>query len=156
MNESKIVEEFTKTTSTYFSDRVDYDSVYALLVSWKDNDLAPDNEIAELRKVLESDYNFKAHGYSIASEGAQQGLNLEISSCVAQWSTKLNTLVIIYYAGHCFSSEKGETMWAAYAYLRNNLASQMVMILADIWKEDRHYRGPPASRIYLERSVTCF
>lgn len=113
MDEVEIVEEFYRNTSTYFSNGVEYESVFVLLIYWRDNDIAPDHEIAALRKLFEGDYNFEVTTFPIPTQGGQQRLALEISSFVYQWSNKLNSLIIIYYAGHCFISEKGEARWAA-------------------------------------------
>lgn len=114
MDEVEIAEEFHRNTSTYFLDGLEYESVFALLIHWRDNDIAPDREITALRKLFEDDFNFEVTTFPIPSQGGQQRLALEISSIVYQWSSKLNSLIIIYYAGHCFISETGEARWAGY------------------------------------------
>jgi hypothetical protein len=93
LEEVKIAEEFYRNTSTYFSNGLEYESVFALLIHWRDNDIAPDHEIAALRKLFEDDYNFEVATFPIPTHGGQQRLALEISSIVYQWSNKLNSLI---------------------------------------------------------------
>lgn len=113
MDAGQLAQDFSKSTSTYFSNRSEYESVYALLIYWKENDIGPEDELTALRKLFEDDFNFKVTTFPIPSERGQQLLNYELSDFVSQWSKKLQSLIIVYYAGHCFTSETGEARWAA-------------------------------------------
>ncbi|KAI9659825.1 MAG: hypothetical protein M1821_001176 [Bathelium mastoideum] len=113
MAEVETVEHIAKTASETFSEGLEYESVYALLIYWKESDLNPEEEISVLRALFEKDFNYMVTTFPIPTNGGQQRLNLEICQFVSQWSNKPNTLIIVYYTGHCSTSEKGEARWAA-------------------------------------------
>ncbi|KAM7211284.1 hypothetical protein V8F06_013341 [Rhypophila decipiens] len=96
-----------------------YTEVHALLISWADNDFGKplDDEITNLRAVLENEYNYSSvTTFSIPTENAHRRLNREISSFVEDYSSSSDSLIIIYYGGHCGPNSKNakEAEWAAF------------------------------------------
>ncbi|KAL8864966.1 MAG: hypothetical protein Q9174_007143, partial [Haloplaca sp. 1 TL-2023] len=79
-----------------------YHKVEVLALFWKETDMDTRNEVNELRTVFEKDF-----GYNVTLEEldakVEQRLQLQINAKVACWVEKhsgLNTLLIVYYAGH--------------------------------------------------------
>ncbi|KAL1631908.1 hypothetical protein SLS56_004113 [Neofusicoccum ribis] len=130
MDAEKFESQFRETTSTYFADRNEYKTVHVLITYWIENDLGLEEELESLRKIFEDDYHFAVTTFPIPLEGSQRRLNTEISNFIDKWSQELDSLVIIYYAGHCFRSEKGEACWAAFE------KGDPTLLLLDLSPED--------------------
>jgi hypothetical protein len=113
MAEKQLVDDFTQTASTYFAERIEYESVQCLIIYWAENDLGPDQEIQKVRRVFENDYRFPTTTFPIPTKGGQSRLNYEISGLVKDHAEKPNTLIIVYYAGHGYTSTDQEACWAA-------------------------------------------
>lgn len=84
MDEAQVALDFSRSTATYFPNRVEYESVYVHLVHWKENDLALGSELTALRKLFEDDFKFNVTTFAIPPERGQQLLNYELSSFVSQ------------------------------------------------------------------------
>ncbi|KAF1998958.1 hypothetical protein P154DRAFT_494309 [Amniculicola lignicola CBS 123094] len=116
--EADVVETFRDSINQYFLHRSDYVSVHALLISWSENDISPEQEIRNLRRVLEADYQYQVTALSIPTNGQfddpQLRLNVEISSFIECSSHRRDSLIIIYYAGHCSADKAGRAQWSAF------------------------------------------
>ncbi|OCL01654.1 hypothetical protein AOQ84DRAFT_426781 [Glonium stellatum] len=110
---TEIAQKFSENSATYLAERIEYSSVHSLLLFWKENDVKPEDEINAL-KVLFEEFNYTVSLFPIPVDGTQLSiLNLEISRLVANRCNRPDTLVIVYYAGHCDASPKGEARWSA-------------------------------------------
>ena len=112
---SDIFQQYRESTSNYFADRIDYEKVAVLPIYWKENDLKPEAELKALRTLFKDDYGYHVlNNFLIPPKASQQLLNHEIAKFVCDWSDKQNTLILVYYAGHCFYGEDGKDVrWAA-------------------------------------------
>ncbi|KAK4184109.1 hypothetical protein QBC35DRAFT_517793 [Podospora australis] len=95
-----------------------YDEVHVMLLAWADHDLgtALQTELQGLRALFENDYKYSSViFFPIPVDGPQRRrLNREISSFVEDQSQHRNSLIIIYYGGHCGPNEQGQAEWAAF------------------------------------------
>ncbi|KAL8958833.1 MAG: hypothetical protein Q9193_004184 [Seirophora villosa] len=105
--------QFYDNSRTFFSERVDYTRVTALLVHWEENDIKPEEEIDAVRDLFEKDFAFATSTFRIPRLRSQQALNKEISTFVASYSNESDTLILVYYAGHG-DVDNGKSIWAAY------------------------------------------
>ena len=122
--EAQFSKQFYDNSLSFFSERVDYTSVTALLVHWEHNDINPENELDAVRDLFEKDFAFATLTFSIPPLCPQQALNREISAFVATYSNKSDTLLLVYYAGHGDVDAKGKSIWAAYVKSRQNVDIQ--------------------------------
>ncbi|KAF4471552.1 HET-s domain [Fusarium albosuccineum] len=114
MADHDIAESFKATIGP--SLQSSYAEVHVLLLAWADHDLGDiDSEIRDLRSVFEQDYNYSSVSFfQIPSNGSQRArLNTEISTFVEQKSSRHDSLIIVYYAGHCSADAQGQAEWAA-------------------------------------------
>lgn len=111
--EAEFSEQFYDNSKKFFSERVDYASVTALLLYWEDNDFHPEEEVDAIRELFERDFGFSSLTFSIPSRRAQQELNREISAFVSNYSNKVDSLILVYYAGHGDVEDDGKSVWAA-------------------------------------------
>ena len=114
--EADFSKEFYQNSQTFFSERVEYTSVTALLLYWKENDINPEQEVDAVRELFEKDFGYTSITFQIPSRRAQQEINREISALVANYSIKLDSLILIYYAGHGDVDNNGKSVWAAYEF----------------------------------------
>ena len=115
MVEDDVVESFKSSIGTNLQSL--YTQVHVLLIAWADNDLGDvEAEISDLRKVFEEDYKYTSISFfPIPVDGSQRRLlNAEISSFVKDQSQRNDSLIIVYYAGHCSANEQGQAQWAAF------------------------------------------
>ena len=96
---------------------MEYTGVIALLLYWKENDINPEQELDVVRELFEKDFGFTSLTFPIPPRRAQQELNREISAFVAHYSNQVDTLILIYYAGHGDMDDNGNSIWAAYVHL---------------------------------------
>lgn len=96
--------------------RHQYTQVHVLLITWADNDLQDvDREIRELREVFETDYCYSSVSYfRIPDKKSQARLNFEISNFVYNQSQGSDSLIIVYYAGHCGPDNEDKAEWYAF------------------------------------------
>ncbi|KAI4254957.1 MAG: hypothetical protein L6R42_006981, partial [Xanthoria sp. 1 TBL-2021] len=111
--ETEFSEQFYENSKTFFSKRVDYTSVTTLLLYWKENDIGPEQELDAIRELFEQDFGFASLTFPIPSHRAQQELNREISAFVANYSNQVDSLIVVYYAGHGEVDADGKSVWAA-------------------------------------------
>ena len=116
--------EFYQHSQRFFSERVEYTAVTALLLYWKKNDINPERELDAIRELFQTDFGFTSLTFPIPSQSAQLELNREITAFVARCSNRVDTLILIYYAGHGDMDENGDGVWAAYVHLAHTLAHQ--------------------------------
>lgn len=114
--EAEFSEQFYLNSQRFFSERVDYTAVTALLLYWKENDIDPEKEVDAIRKLFEQDFGFASLTFTIPPRRAQQELNREISTFVANYSNQPDTLILVYYAGHGDVDDDGKSIWAAYVH----------------------------------------
>ncbi|GKU05625.1 hypothetical protein FLAG1_06314 [Fusarium langsethiae] len=94
-----------------------YTQVHVLLIAWEEHDLGDvDGEIRDLRTIFEQDYRYSSVVFfPIPTKGSPCArLNREISSFVEEQSFPEESLIIIYYAGHCSPNSRGQAEWAAF------------------------------------------
>lgn len=108
-----IVEDFKTTTNRYFSERNAYARVHVLMLWWHKNDLHPENEIRALRSLLEHKFNYTVSTFEIPDDGSQHYLLIRRLLDTREEHSAQDSLLIIYYAGHCDSDERGKARWAA-------------------------------------------
>jgi hypothetical protein len=115
MADHNIAESFKNTIGADL--QASYTHVHVLMIAWADNDLdGVDKEIEDLRAVFEKEYNYNSVTFfPIPIQGSSWArLNVEVSSFIEEKSTPLNSLAIIYYAGHCGPDAQGKAEWAAF------------------------------------------
>lgn len=113
--EKEISQDFEQSSGHFFISRSQYTAVTALLLYWKENDVHPKGEVTTLRHLFEHELNYSTVTLEIPTESAsaQLELNREIAAFTARNSTHADTLIVIYYAGHCYPDENGKAQWAA-------------------------------------------
>ncbi|KAG5660856.1 hypothetical protein KAF25_002499 [Fusarium avenaceum] len=115
MADDEIAETFKTTIGADL--QAPYSHVHVLMIAWADNDLeGVDKEIEDLRAIFEKEYNYNSVTFfPIPIRGSPwMRLNVEISSFIEEKSSLLNSLAIIYYAGHCGPDAHGNAEWAAF------------------------------------------
>src|SRR6266566_2842534 len=106
--EPDVVESFKSNIGGFFASRNEYTQVNAILISWSQNDVGPEEEMQQLRSVLEKDFNYNVSSFAIPTDGTQaQRLNREISSFVENRSKTSDSLIVVYYSGHCYADSGG-------------------------------------------------
>lgn len=111
--EAEFSEQFYESSKKFFSERVDYASVTALLLYWEENDVHPETEVDTIRELFERDFGFSSLTFLIPARRAQQELNREISAFVSNYSNNIDSLILVYYAGHGDVDNDGKSVWAA-------------------------------------------
>lgn len=120
--EDEILEEYRDSIGTYFSNRLQYINVVVAILYWQESDLNIAGEIQRLRNVFEHEYKYHVlDDFAIPfAATAQQALGFYLASTVAQHLDQSNTLLIVYYAGHCYYTEDGQdARWFAYVYVQH-------------------------------------
>lgn len=115
MGDHDIVESFNSTIRSDLQGS--YTQVHVLLISWEDHDLGDiDGEIRDLRAVFEQDYHYSSVAYFPipVKDKPSARLNKEVSSFIEEQSFPDDSLIIVYYAGHCSPDSQGQAEWAAF------------------------------------------
>ncbi|KAF5724179.1 hypothetical protein FMUND_1081 [Fusarium mundagurra] len=115
MADHDIVHSFKSTIGSNLQGS--YAQVHVLLISWEEHDLGDvDGEIRDLRAIFEQDYHYSSVVlFHIPVKGSSRArLNREISSFVEEQSFPQDSLIIVYYAGHCSPNAQGQAEWAAF------------------------------------------
>jgi hypothetical protein len=107
-----VADEFKAQSRDFFSERIEYEAVNCLLISWLKSDVDT-RELDRLANLFEKDLKYTASKLELPLENPQQFLNLQIASFVQQHSSHRRTLIIIYYAGHGDVDTEGKAQWAA-------------------------------------------
>ncbi len=111
--EADFSRQFYDNSQKFFSERVEYASVTALLLYWEENDISPEQEVNTFRELLEHEFGYASLTFRIPSHRAQQELNRQVSAFIADYSSQVDSLVLVYYAGHGDVDDKGKSIWAA-------------------------------------------
>ena len=87
-----------------------YKEVHALLLSWQDDDLGVNREIAELKTTFDQIYRFDVEEWRIPSEHAPKALRTRITNFLNAYEDE-NNLLIVYYGGrtHLETLSKDQT-----------------------------------------------
>lgn len=88
-----------------------YEEVHTLLLSWEDDILGVNREIAELEDVLKTVYNYKTLIYRIPSRRSHNSLATQISGFLEENESKDN-LLIVYYGGHGGMNDDRQCIWS--------------------------------------------
>ncbi|SCV30693.1 uncharacterized protein FFB14_03177 [Fusarium fujikuroi] len=115
MADHDIIHSFKSTIASNLQGS--YAQVHVLLIAWEEHDLGDvDGEIRDLRAMFEQDYRYSSVVFfQIPIRGPSRArLNREISSFVEEQSFPQESLIIIYYAGHCSPNAQGQAEWAAF------------------------------------------
>lgn len=88
-----------------------YTSVYVLLVSWEEDNLGVEKEIAELRGVFKTAYNFNTDLFKIPSIKAQRSLTQRLITFIEDHESR-DTLLILYYGGHGCIDDTRSCVWS--------------------------------------------
>lgn len=114
-DEHDIVDSFQTGVGAFFSSRQVYTQVHVLLIHWKESDVHPEKEIDELRECFEQGFKYTVASLALPVDGTQQRrLNREIVEFVDNQSIVEDSLIMVYYAGHCAANKHGLAEWAAY------------------------------------------
>lgn len=113
--EQDIARDFDHHSREFFSDRVHYKAATALLLYWEKNDVQPEDEVDALRHLFEYELGYSTVTLKLPMDSAkaQLELNREVATFTARYSAQVDTLIVIYYAGHCEPDENGKAQWAA-------------------------------------------
>ncbi|KAF2492983.1 hypothetical protein BU16DRAFT_584024 [Lophium mytilinum] len=113
--EYKVVHSFQTGVGAYFTSRQVYTQAHVLLIHWQENDFNPEKEIDELRECFEQRFKYTVTSLPLPKDGSQQRLlNREIGEFVHNQSPSEDSLIVVYYAGHCAPDENGLAEWAAF------------------------------------------
>ncbi|CAN9147866.1 unnamed protein product [Alternaria alternata] len=114
-NLQEFTSTFEATVGSYFPAKQPYSQVHVLCVHWEKNDIFPISEIERLRACLEGRYGYKAATLALPNDDTRElRLITEIVDFVKQYSTVEDSLIILYYAGHCGRNKDGLAEWAAF------------------------------------------
>jgi hypothetical protein len=115
--EQAIISQFNDATNQYWSTRSDYDSVNALLLYWKDDDLDVHKEVTRLEALFRDDFGFRVDIFPIPTENPQAELQYKVATLVKENAHSDRSLLIVFYAGHSDNldpgSEPGYGLWRA-------------------------------------------
>jgi hypothetical protein len=87
-----------------------YSGVFALLLSWEEDDLSVITEVEALQKVFDERYGFTAEEWKIPSEDSHEELGDRLRAFTKSYA-KDDTLLIIYYGGHGFLNRARQSVW---------------------------------------------
>ena len=87
-----------------------YKEVYALLLSWEDDNLGVVKEVAELQQVLTDVYHFEVEAWKIPSAKSHNSLATKILGFINEYDSESN-LLIIYYGGHGYMNDDRQCVW---------------------------------------------
>ncbi|KAM6509738.1 hypothetical protein FALCPG4_017386 [Fusarium falciforme] len=113
MSDADIVQSFKSGIEPGLRDP--YTQVNVLLIHWEKNDLnRVEKEVQELRAVFEETYKYNSVVFRIPTDkSCRKRLNQEIIGFVEDQSQR-DSLIIIYYAGHCGPGKHGQAEWTAF------------------------------------------
>ncbi|KAI0096922.1 hypothetical protein GGR51DRAFT_566906 [Nemania sp. FL0031] len=110
--EEEIIKSYRDTIGQYFPEKNPYTAVKVLMLSWVENDLNPEKEIASLSRLFRDRFHYEVSRFEIPGDGTQTDqLYEQLRTNVRQLDK--GALLIIYYTGHCDEDEKGHARWAA-------------------------------------------
>lgn len=108
-----IAQSFKHKAGDYFSRRNTYTHVHCLLLWWKQNDLRPEKEVRDLAELLREGFHYGVSTFEIPVDGSQKSAIKDEIFATVKKHGKEDSLLIIYYSGHCDPDEHGHARWAA-------------------------------------------
>ena len=109
-----LVDELSQSLRSGFSHSGEYDSVNVLLVYWEDDDLGCFEEIKAVKSFFEDAWHYDVHILPIPAERSQAALQSDLSQFVLLYGSTVQSLLVIYYAGHGDPSlDRKRAVWAA-------------------------------------------
>ncbi|KAM7216772.1 hypothetical protein V8F06_007882 [Rhypophila decipiens] len=112
-SEVDIIRSYQNNAGDYFSQRNIYSRVYALLIYWADNDLHPEKEVTALSDLLRIGFGYETASLKLPATDSLSVLVTRIVDVLREHSAK-DSLLIVYYAGHCSPDDVGHARWTAY------------------------------------------
>lgn len=111
-SEQDIISSYESNTGDYFSKRNVYSRVYALLIHWDENDLRPEKEVTALGGLLKDGFGFATDTLKLPPSNPESVLVTKIMAVRDEHSAK-DSLLIVYYAGHCYPDQLEHARWKA-------------------------------------------
>lgn len=110
--EDDIINSYKESIGNYFPERSPYSNVHVLVLWWTETDLAVEQEINALSKVFKENFQYDLSTFQIPSDGNQ---DQELSHRIISMNESLpgDSLLIVYYAGHCDSDANEHARWWA-------------------------------------------
>src|SRR6266516_3644906 len=87
-----------------------YSGVFALLLSWEEDDLNVITEIKALKEVFNKLYGFVTEEWKIPSDDSHGELGDRLRKFTKAYA-KDDSLLIIYYGGHGFLNKARQSVW---------------------------------------------
>lgn len=116
-NLSDVTLTFEASVGTYFRTKQPYSQVHVLCIHWEKDDIFPVAEIERLRGCFEKGYGYTVATLALPNDDTREmRLISEIVDFVKQYSKEEDSLIVLYYAGHCSPNDEGSAEWAAYVY----------------------------------------
>ncbi|KAI1495539.1 hypothetical protein F5X99DRAFT_403214 [Biscogniauxia marginata] len=112
-SEDGIINSFKGSIGRYFPDHNEYTDVHVLMLRWVETDLDVGKEIRVLSQLFEQKFCYNVSSFQIPADGNQE---TELNEKLLSVDKKLaaDSLLIVYYAGHCDSDNRGHSRWWAY------------------------------------------
>ena len=109
-----LADELSQSLQSGFLHSGEYDSVNVLLVYWEDDDLGCLEEINAVKLFFEDVLQYNVHIRPIPTMRSQAALQSDLSQFVLLYGSTVQSLLIIYYAGHGDPSlDRKRAVWAA-------------------------------------------
>lgn len=114
-NIAVLAADLNKAVQAGWSRRHDlrYKKVEALLLRWEDDDLGVETELKGLQHVLEDFYHYHVQTYHIPSQKPDKALTRRVLEFLSDDS--VDTLYVVYYAGHARTTIPGNKAPTWYA-----------------------------------------
>lgn len=109
-----LADELSQSLRSGFLHSSEYDCVNVLLVYWEDDDLGCLEEINAVKSFFEDALHYDVLILPIPSERSQAALQSDLSQFVLLYGSTVQSLLVIYYAGHGDPSpDQKRAIWAA-------------------------------------------
>lgn len=95
-----LADELSRSLQRGFRHSGEYESVNVLLVYWEDDDLGCLEEINAFKSLFVHGWHYDVHMVSIPTERSQAALQSDLSQFVLLYGSTVQSLLVIYYAGH--------------------------------------------------------
>lgn len=92
------------------TERPPYTDVSVLLLKWEEDD-SVEKDLVALEQVLQQQYNYRTERWQIPTV-PNPSIKLGVQMASFLEHARPNHLLIIYYAGHGYSSSDGQLYWA--------------------------------------------
>ncbi|KAL9610414.1 MAG: hypothetical protein Q9167_004869 [Letrouitia subvulpina] len=109
-----LADELNQSLRSGFLHSGEYESVNVLLMHWEDDDLGCLEELNMVKSFFEDSWHYNVHILSIPSERSQAALQSDLSQFILLYGSTVQSLLVIYYAGHGDPSlDRKRAIWAA-------------------------------------------